>query len=260
MEDVPLKKKFVTIRFYEELNFFLPLSRQKTSFQAELYTGQTVKDLIESLGIPHTEVDLVLVDGRSVDFSYQPSADDNISVYPVFETFDISGLTLLRAEPLRNPAFVLDVHLGTLARYIRLLGFSAVYRRDWDDADLASYAEENKLILLSRDRGLLKRKNVSHGMFIYHTDPREQIKEVCRRLDLYSSIDPFSRCLKCGGKLYTLEYESDDFKEIRDQIPEGVLSWCREYKQCGTCGRIYWEGSHMKVLHGIIESVFEGAS
>ncbi len=257
MEDVPLKKNFVTIRFYEELNFFLPPSRRKTAFQAKLYTGQTVKDLIESLGIPHTEVDLVLVNGLSVDFSFQPSANDRISVYPVFETFNISGLTRLRAVPLRNPAFVLDVHLGALARYIRLLGFPAVYRRDWDDADLAAYAKKNALILLSRDRGLLKRKNVSHGMFVYHTDPREQVKEVCRRLDLYSSITPFSRCLKCSGELHELEYGLNEFKKVRDRIPEGVLSWCREYKLCNKCGRVYWEGSHMKVLHAIIESVFK---
>ncbi len=255
MEDDFPEKSFVSLRFYEELNFFLPESRRKSVFQVECHPGQTVKDLIESLGIPHTEIDLILVDGQSVDFSFQPSNMSYISVYPVFETLDISLVTRLRAAALRDPAFVLDVHLGTLARYIRLLGFPAVYRNNWDDAELASYAEKNRLILLTRDRGLLKRKVVTHGMFVYETDPRKQIQELCRRLDLYSLIKPFSRCLSCGSILEPLEYGSEAFRKVRGSIPPGVVSWCRDFKRCSGCGKIFWEGSHMEQLKKIIAGV-----
>jgi len=178
-------------------------------------------------------------------------------VYPVFETFDISGVIRLRPVPLREPSFVLDVHLGTLARYLRLLGFRADYHREWIDKDLASYGEKNKLIILSRDRGLLKRKIISHGMFIYNTDPREQIKEVCRRLDLYSLVTPFSRCLSCGGKLHSVYQGSAEFDSVKNKIPPGVLSWCRKYKRCSLCGKVFWEGSHMGSLNDIISSVME---
>ncbi len=247
----------VTIRFYEELNFFLSREKQKTAFQTALYTGQTVKDLIESLGVPHTEVDLVLVNGESVDFSFQPPDSSSISVYPVFETFSLSNVTRLRPNPLRNPAFILDVHLGTLARYIRLLGFPALYRRDWKDAELALYAEENSLILLTCDRGLLKRKMVSRGMFVHASDPLEQVQEVCRRLQLSALVKPFSRCLSCGGMLDVVLYGSAAFERIKENIPPGVLSWCREYRWCASCGKVYWEGSHMDRLRSIVESVTE---
>lgn len=245
----------VAIRFYEELNYFIPEVKRKKLFPVKIYPEQTVKDLIESLGVPHVEVDLILINGRSVDFSFIPRNGAKISVYPVFESLNISGVTKLRQTPLRNPAFALDVHLGKLARYLRLVGFRADYRRVWEDSDLVSHAVENNLIILSRDRGLLKRKIISRGLFVYNTDPREQIKEICRRLDIYSLINPFSRCLTCSGILNSVKYNSEEFDLIKEQIPPGVLSWCRDYKRCGDCGKIYWEGSHMEKLKKLVSSV-----
>ena len=248
-------KSSVTVRFYEELNYFLPKKKRKTAFKASLNPGQSVKDLVESLGVPHTEVDLILVNGESVDFSFQPGDGASVSVYPVFESFDITGVTRLRPVPLRDPSFVLDVHLGTLARYLRLLGFRADYRILWDDAELVSYAENNRRIILTRDRGILKRKTVSRGMFIYSTDPNEQLTELCRRLDLSFLMRPFTRCLTCGGMLHPLALNSDEFEKVRGRIPPGVLSWCREYERCSSCGKIYWKGSHMDHLKKIVSGV-----
>ncbi len=245
----------VTIRFYEELNYFLPESKQKQSFEAPLYPGQSVKDLIESLNVPHVEVDLILVNGVSVDFSFQPSPGDYISVYPVFESLNIENVTRLRPFPLRTPAFALDVHLGKLARYLRLLGFRAEYRKNWDDADLVSYGVDNLLIVLTRDRGLLKRKVLDRGMFVFSTDPEEQLREICRRLDLYSLVRPYSRCLSCGGKLTVLEYGSVEFDSVKDKIPPGVISWCREYSLCTGCGKLFWKGSHIRNLDRIIRLI-----
>src|SRR3989338_9144205 len=110
-------------RFYEELNDFLPPERRKTTFTREFRNRASVKDMIEALGVPHTEVDLILVNGASVDFSYLVQDGDRISVYPMFESFDIRPLVHLRPRPLREPKFVLDTHLGKLAVYLRLLGF-----------------------------------------------------------------------------------------------------------------------------------------
>lgn len=184
---------------------------------------------------------------------------DRLSVYPVFESLDIGNVTKLRPSPLREPSFALDVHLGKLAGYLRLTGFRADYNNFWDDADLVSYAAEEELIVLSRDRGLLKRNAVSRGMFVYNTDPIEQIREICRRMDLYSKIKPFIRCLSCGDILDPVEYNSSHFMEIKSRIPEGVLSWCREFSICPGCGKIYWEGSHIKRLKSIVEILKEDA-
>lgn len=153
----------VTIRCYAELNDFLPRQRRYRSFTHPWPGRTSIKDLIESLGIPHTEIDLILVNGKSVDFSYLVQPGDRISVYPVFESIDITPLVRVRPRPLREPRFVLDTHLGKLASYLRLLGFDTVYQNDADDATLARISATEHRILLTQDRGLLKRRLVTHG-------------------------------------------------------------------------------------------------
>lgn len=152
-----------SIRFYEELNDFLPPERRKVCFNHDFQRRASIKDVIEALGVPHTEIELLLVNGDSVDFSYIVQHGDRISVYPLFESFDVQPLIRVRLRPLRTTRFVLDVHLGKLARYLRLLGFDTLYRNDYDDAELASLASAEQRILLTRDRDLLKRAMVTHG-------------------------------------------------------------------------------------------------
>ena len=155
-----------TFRFYAELNDFLPREYRYTAFEYRFLDVATVKDRVDSFGVPHTEVDLILVNGQSEDFSYQIRDGDRISVYPVFEALDISGLTRLRPEPLRDPRFVLDVHLGRLAAYLRMLGFDALYHNNWTDERLAEISHLEHRILLTRDVGLLKRGSVIHGYYV----------------------------------------------------------------------------------------------
>jgi len=242
----------VTIRFYEELNFFLKKELRKVQIESEAAPGQTVKDLIESFGVPHVEVDLVLVNGTAVDFSYQVQPGDKISVYPVFERFDIGELAHLRPEPLRNPRFIADVHLGTLARRLRILGFYTEYHNHAGDAYLAERAADQELILLTRDRQLLMRKIVLRGLYVKNTAPFEQVREVVSRLDLYQKIKPFSRCAACNGELNTLQPESREWEEAKQQIPPGVRKWCSEYRRCDSCGKVYWRGSHLKQLDRLL--------
>ncbi len=179
--------KTASFRFYEELNDFLPKEKRKSRFEHKFIDQTSVKDMIESLGVPHVEVDLILVNGSSVNFSYIVKDQDDISVYPVFESFDISDVQHLRAIPLRNPKFILDVHLGTLARYLRILGFDAKYENNYSDDEIVNISLKEKKTILTRDKGILKRNNVTHGYWIRTTTPELQLKEVVDRFHLEKS-------------------------------------------------------------------------
>ena len=151
--------KQAEVRFYSELNEFLASWRRGRTTFYDFDVSGSVKDLIEALGVPHTEVDLVLVNGESVDFSYRIKDGDRISVYPPFEAMDISPLAHLRPQPLRDLRFVADAHLGRLAAYLRMAGFDTAYRRDYQDEELASVSANEQRILLTRDRGAFETKH-----------------------------------------------------------------------------------------------------
>ena len=236
-----------TFRFYAELNDFLPSSRRQVPFVHRFNGRVSIKDMIESLGVPHTEVDLILVNGESVDFRYLVQDGDYISVYPVFESFDITPLLRVRSHPLRLPRFVLDVHLGRLAGYLRLLGFDARYMADCDDATLAALSCDERRTLLTRDRGLLKRRQVTHGYCVRTTNPREQVSEVLRRFDLYRSVAPFSRCIRCNGVLGSVAKQ-----EVADRLPPHVRDNHYDFRICSACGQVYWRGSHYNRLQALI--------
>ncbi len=249
----------VTIRFYEELNDFLPAAKRKRDIVHTFKGKRSVKDLVESFGVPHVEVDLILVNGRSVDFSYIVSDEDRISVYPEFETLDIQGASRLRPEPLRDTRFVLDVHLGKLARRLRLLGFDSDYEKHRDDDHLARISAEEKRVLLTRDRQLLMRRSVTRGFIVRSTDPAAQVTEVLDRLDLWSRCSPFTRCIECNGIIGRLDPADggDEYPDAMGLVPPGVRSWCTEYFRCRGCGRIYWRGSHYDKLDRAVREIME---
>ena len=238
----------VTVRFYEELNDFLEPARRKRDIDVVFPERRTVKDLVESLGVPHVEVDLILANGESVDFGYIVRDGDRVSVYPVFETLDIGPVTRLRPEPLREPRFVLDVHLRKLARRLRLLGFDVDFSPVRDDDALADIAEAEDRILLSRDRQLMMRRKVARGLYVRNTDPEKQVTEVLDRLDLRSKCRPFTRCIECNGLIGALDPDEPGSAEAAATVPPGVRAWCREYYRCPDCGRVYWKGSHYEKL------------
>ena len=226
-------------RFYAELNDFLPPQRRGRQFCHRFERQASVKDMIESFGVPHTEVDLILINGESVDFSARVEDDDRISVYPAFERFDISPLTRLRPKPLREPAFVVDANLGRLARYLRLLGFDTLYRNDYDDATVAQISHQEHRILLTRDRVLLRRSIITHGYFVRADRPREQLAEVVARFDLCRLLHPFSRCTRCNGLLERVEK-----REIASRLEPKTRRYYDDFLICPDCGQIYWRGSH----------------
>ena len=238
----------VQLRFYEELNDFLPPERRKTTFTHELTRRTSVKDLIESFGVPHTEVEVILANGRSVDFSYIVQAGDRISVYPVFESLDASPLIRLRDKPLRNSRFVIDANLGQLARYLRLLGFDVIYHNDFTDREVAHIASQERCIVLTRDRALLQHKIITHGYFVRADKPRVQVKEILTRLDLYGALRPFTRCLRCNG-----EREDVDKEAVLHQLEPKTRKYYQRFRRCQACGQAYWKGSHFNRMEKLCD-------
>jgi uncharacterized protein with PIN domain/sulfur carrier protein ThiS len=237
-------------RFYAELNDFL-LPEDRFREQPHRFAeGATVKDRIESLGIPHTEVDLILVNGASVDFDYRVRDGDRVSVYPVFEAFDIGPVNRLRPEPLREPRFILDTHLGRLAAYLRMTGFDTLYRNCYHDEQLARISADEHRILLTRDIGLLKRSAVTHGYFVRETDSRKQLDEVIRKFDLGRRMRPFTRCMACNAPLERVEKA-----DVGGEIPPSVAAVHEEFQRCPRCRRIYWQGGHYRRMQRLVESL-----
>jgi len=228
-------------RFYEELNDFLPPEQRKRTILYRFSAHPGIKDPIEAFGVPHTEVELIVVNGQSVGFDYQLQAGDRVAVYPVFKSQDISPLIRLREKPLRNTRFVLDVNLGRLAKFMRLLGFDSLYRNDYKDAEIVNIAVAEQRIVLTRDRRLLYVKRISHGYWVRAVDAESQIDEVLRRFDLHGSIQPFARCLVCNGKLAPVAKA-----DIMELLEPKTRLYYEVFQQCADCRRIYWEGSHME--------------
>lgn len=227
------------IRFYAELNDHLPPASRFQTVEKQFLVPSSVKDMIESFGVPHAEVELILANGESIDFSYAVQDGDRVAVFPVFEALDVAPVLRIRREPLRELKFVLDTHLGRLAAWLRMLGFDTAYRSCANDADLARISQEEQRILLTRDRGLLKRAAVTHGYLVRETDSRRQAAEIVLRFDLRRLVRPFTRCMACNGMIVPVAKTS-----VRERVPEGVWRQQGEFRECPRCGRVYWEGSH----------------
>lgn len=241
-------RNIARFRFYEELNDFLPKHRKKVIFEYDFIGHPSIKNAIEGIGIPHTEVDLILINGESVGFEYQLAHGDFVSVYPVFETFDISSLVKLHQRPLRKSAFILDVHLGKLARRLRLLGFDTLYRSDYDDPEIVRIAAEERRIILTRDKGLLCSNAVTHGYLIRSQNINEQVQEVLRRFYLFEQVKAFTRCLACNGIIIHVEK-----KDIVQLLQPKTIRYYDSFYQCVKCRKVYWKGSHYKKLVTFIE-------
>ncbi|NOZ07958.1 MAG: Mut7-C ubiquitin/RNAse domain-containing protein [FCB group bacterium] len=244
----------ITLRFYEELNDFLPAHRRKVRFRRSLSHNTTVKDVIESCGVPHPEVDLILVNGVSVDFTCRIKTGDDISVYPVFETLDISGETRLSGRPLRRLRFLADVHLGRLTRKLRLLGIDVHEHPEGGDAELARASAKSGLVLLTRDRRLLMRREIQRGYFVRSVHPNEQTVEVIRRFDLRNSLAPFIRCTSCNHLLETVPKD-----DVRHLLKPLTNKYYRHFSRCTGCGKVYWQGAHHKKLLGFVNWVSAAA-
>lgn len=241
-----------SFRFYEELNDFLPACRRKKEFIIKFNGNPSVKDAIEDIGIPHTEIDLILVNGNSVGFDHHLKDNDHVSVYPVFESLEITPIIKLREQPLRDPKFVLDTHLGKLARLLRMVGFDSIYRNDIDDKELIHISVDDHRIILTRDKGILKHSIVTHGYFVKSTDPSKQIVEIIKRFDLISQIKAFHRCMICNHEIFPVEKSN-----VLKKIPARTAKYYDKFFQCSGCKNIYWEGTHYNSMKEQISEIMD---
>jgi len=239
-------------RFYEELNDFLTSQHHSQTIEYRFDGKPAIKDPIEVLGVPHTEVDLILVNNESVGFDYGLQDGDRVAVYPVFESFDITPVQRLRPKPLRNTAFIVDVNLGKLARRLRMLGFDAAYSNSLGDREIVDIATREKRIVLTRDRRLLFRKVIRHAFVIRAVDVDTQLQEVLKRLDLYDQVRPLQRCIDCNGNL-----ESVDRERVWSRLEPLTRRYYDEFYRCTHCDKIYWSGSHVTHMTSVISQALE---
>ncbi len=237
-------------RFYAELNDFLPRDQRQRDIAYAFNGRPSVKDAVEALGIPHPEVDLILVHGVSVGFDHSLAPGDRVAVYPVFEGLDITPIIRLRERPLREPAFVADCHLGKLARRLRMLGFDVLYRRDFEDLEIIRISVREHRIILTRDRAMLKHSAVTHGYWVRSTVAAEQVGEVLKRFDLWRRVRPFSRCTACNGDIVPVLKA-----EVEAELAPLTRRCYEAFYRCTSCGRIYWEGSHFRRMRAWVDQL-----
>jgi uncharacterized protein with PIN domain len=244
----------VTIRLYGPLNDFLATAERHAALPVRFAGSRSVKDLIEGLGVPHPEIDLIVLNGESVPFESAVENGNRIAAFPRFHAVDISDVTRVRPRALVTTRFLLDGHLGTLARRLRLVGLDAICPVGADDDVLATRAAHEERILLTRDRELLKRRLVTHGYFVRDTRPHRQLVEILQRYGPLV-LAPFSRCLRCN-----LQLREGSKTAVDSMLPPRTREHYQYFKTCPGCGRIYWEGSHWtRLVHAVDAATAEAA-
>lgn len=239
-----------TFRFHGEIRDLVPSARDGAPV-VHRFTGRpAVKDAVEALGVPHPEIDAILVDGRPVGFGHRLEDGEVVDVIPAGLRPEVASADRTGPPPLAEPRFVLDGHLGRLARHLRMLGFDTWYRRDAADAELATVAHDEDRILLTRDRALLRRGLVVRGRFVRSDRPAEQLREIVRRYGLAATARPFSRCIRCGALLEAVGRE-----DVLDMLEPLTKRYFEEFARCGGCGRVYWAGSHHRRMSQVVDSV-----
>jgi len=240
----------VLVRFHAELNDFVPRAKQNTPILHSVAERTAVKDVIESLGVPHTEVAFLFANGRAINFMYLIHEGDEIDAFPETQRQALLYNSYMELRPPPPARFVLDTHLGRLASYLRMVGFDTLYSNTYRDDELTLISATENRILLTRDVGLLKRSIVIHGYFVRSTNPQEQIVEVLQRFSFFDNIDLFSRCLKCNGVLHVVPKE-----KVFHQLEPLTRSFYNEFRQCQQCGQIYWQGSHYHKMQQLIARI-----
>ena len=230
-------------RFLGRLNDFLSGAQREHTIRVEFRGPQSIKHLVESLGVPHPEIGRVQINGQEGSLDTITQDGDHIQIHPIQNGCPI------------EPRFLLDGHLGRLAAYLRMLGFDCLYRHDYEDQEIAEILQNEERILLTRDRRLLMRKAVVHGYCPRSLDSLTQLTEVIRRFDLLQWIAPFHRCLRCNHLLETVAKEA-----VLDRLEPLTKLYFDEFHICPNCQQIYWKGSHYERMQEIVEKLREDSS
>lgn len=243
-----------SFRFYGPLNDFLPAVSRQATLVCAVASGASVKDLVEALGIPHTEIDHLAVNGRMVDFAYIVRDGDRVAAYPPFGRLDVTGAPRLSPPRQAQPQFVADVHLGRLTAYLRLAGIDVAYRNDYSDPELVAISAAEDRTVLTRDVGLLKHGALTRGYFVRETQPGRQLVEVLRRFDLLPRVAPFTRCVRCNVLLRSVPKD-----DVIESLPLRTREHYQEFSRCANCGRVYWAGSHYARMRVFLDAAFAAA-
>jgi uncharacterized protein len=244
----------VLVRVYGELNDFLPVACRQATLVCAFKSNASLKDLVEALGVPHPEIDLIVVNGQPVNFAYGVRDGDRVAVFPPFRTLDLDDIPRLGPPPEAESRFVADVHLGRLTAYLRLAGFDTKYRNDYRDREIVAISAAEERTLLTRDVGVLKHCSVTRGYFLRQTQPARQLVEMLRYFDLASHAAPFTRCLRCNSPLSAVPKD-----RVEHLLPPRTREQYHEFARCPTCLRVYWRGSHYSRMSVFLEMAFAAA-
>jgi uncharacterized protein len=246
-----------TFRFHRELNEFLARSQRDQAFACACPPASTTRHMIEALGVPHTEVEIILRNDRPASFDAPIENGDRIEVYPGGALAPEPRTGARLREPLRKESlrFIADAHLGGLAQLLRLAGFDTRYDNHFPDDEIERLALAEHRVVLTRDRELLKRRALVHGCYVRALPPDAQWREVAGRLALANHVRPFRLCLMCNAPLRAASAE-----ELGGRVPDGVLERHERFVTCDVCRRVFWEGSHWKRMRARIEELMDGAA
>ncbi|MFH0761342.1 MAG: Mut7-C RNAse domain-containing protein [Bacteroidota bacterium] len=236
-------------RFYEELNDYLPEGKGKVWLEYVFSGAISIREVFRSMKIPADEIDLIMVNQQSKGLDYMLHDGDRISVYPVFELLDLSDVSQVRVNPLRNPRFICDVHLGRFCKYLRMLGFDTLYSNRYTSDEMITISRQEQRIILSRNYLLTRHKEVTRAYWIGSPDPLEQIKDLIKKLDLSKLADPLTRCLNCNDRIVPIEKQ-----EIIHRLQAGTAKYFKEFFICPACDQIYWKGSHFDNMSDFIRN------
>lgn len=234
---------FSEFEFAQELCSLLPYRLRGGAFNYEFNGPQTTKHLIEALGIPHTEIGQLRVNGQPGSIDHRVQDGDFIQVNSVFP------VDLLQGGKTAEPIFVLDGHLGRLAAYLRMLGLDSLYRNDFSDPELVKISVDEGRILLTRDRRLLMHKVVQQGCLVRSLEPEEQLAQIIQRFAVKRWVRPFKRCLNCNHELQPVSKA-----EVVERLEQLTRLYFNEFRQCPGCGQVYWKGSHYDRMLQMIQN------
>lgn len=243
-----MKPFTVQLNLHGDLDFFVRPGAYGRRIERGLGEKTSVKDVIEGCGVPHPEVDLILVNGQPVDFDYAISTDATVELYPV--KTGPPNFKEKRLQATNTTCFVVDGHLGKLARDLRLLGFDVAYDPLAEDRQLIDIMERENRALLTRDRRLLMHAIVKTGYYPRSQNADEQTIEVTRRFNLLDSIAPFTRCIRCNGLLRNVSKA-----EIVERLEPLTNIYYEQFQRCTDCEQIYWRGSHFSKLKERLEKI-----
>lgn len=243
--------KSVTFRFYAQLNDFLPIHKRGKPFLYYFWGNPSINNAIQAQHVPHTEVNMILVNGRRVKPDFRIKPGDRISVYPDFKLLNTDGFHQAK-EPTDPQKFVVDANLGKLTKYLRMLGFDSLYDNRFEDEEIIRIATDEDRLILTRDLEMLKNSKVTQGYFLRSSQPEQQLLEVNEKFDLYRYFRAFSRCMICNGRVKSVEKS-----KVKDLVKEETYRIFSDFYQCNQCRQIYWKGSHYEKMEALVNSLKE---